>query len=62
MKQLGLAFDGKVYRKSPVKAPVAPKCWTCRVTLDEKERIFDGNCYFCAPVELLISLGVLPSA
>jgi hypothetical protein len=61
MKQLALSFDGKVHRKSPVKKPVDPKCWTCRVILDKTERVFDGNCYFCAPVELLVSLGVLPS-
>jgi hypothetical protein len=60
MKQLGLLFDGKTHRKSPAKKkPESIYCWTCRATIEGKERLFDGDCYFCAPVELLISLGVL---
>ncbi len=30
-----------------------------RICCNEKERTFEGECYFCAPVELLITLGVL---
>ncbi len=60
-KQLGLLFDGGQHRKPPAKKTIDPtRCWTCRVKLDEKERLFEGDCYFCAPIELLISLGVLP--